>query len=65
MGEITSGFVKWCGGWDEDDRIVRVRHWMPSFDRSGMWWPTVLVDRRTGQRETSTPLWPWPWRRTR
>lgn len=54
--------VRWLGGWEPKDKIVRVKSWTPTFDKQGMWWPTVSIDRNGYRRETSTPLWPWPWR---
>lgn len=50
-------FLIWCGFYQHGDRIVRVKSWLPSWDGNWLGWPTLLIDKRSGRRETSTPCW--------
>ncbi len=51
---------------EDDERLVRIKGLMPMVDRYGVAWPTMLIDRRGGGRQTVTPIWNWarlraPW----
>ncbi len=49
-------------GLGADQRLVKVKSWLPSFDGEGCWWPTMLIQRSWGGRQTVQPrLWRWPW----
>lgn len=52
-------FLRRCGYYREGEKLVRVKSWKPSVSHHGVEWPTLLVDRRGGRRETSTPVWAW------
>jgi hypothetical protein len=55
-------FLQWLC-LEDGDRIVRIKSLRPVICRnhwSGrreLLWPTLLVDRRGGRRETSQPVW--------
>ena len=41
----------------EGDELIRVKSWVPYWGRYGLEWPTMLVDTRSGQRSTVSPVW--------
>lgn len=50
-------FLIRCGHYQHGDKLVRVKSWLPSYDGHWLGWPTLIVDRWFGERETSTPCW--------
>ena len=40
----------------EGERLIRVKSWVPRLSSHGIEWPTVLVETRTGTRETRTRI---------
>lgn len=51
---MAERILKWLGCLDQDQKLVRVKSWWPSIE---VGWPVMLIDRRGGGRETSTPIW--------
>jgi hypothetical protein len=58
---VLMKFLQRQGYYVPGDKIVRVKSWLPVWDKHehAIGWPTLLVDRRNGRRETSTPIWHW------
>jgi len=61
IGEEQSTMIEWLlrkiGALHSDQRLVRVKSWLPSTDSYSICWPTMLVRCRGGGRETVQPIW--------
>jgi hypothetical protein len=46
---------------EDDDRLIEVKSWWPSVDRSygkfAICWPVMLIDARGYCRQTVSPIW--------
>lgn len=52
-------FLRLFGFYRDGETLVRVKSWCPSVGEYGLEWPTLLIDRPRGRRQTSTPVWRW------
>jgi hypothetical protein len=53
---VTERLLRWLGCIDEREKLVRVKSWWPSWDRHGIGWPTLLLDK-SYCRVTATRIW--------